>query len=138
MTFFISGFRGFSRLKDTKTKDILPLCLAFLASAVMLTVIQAPFPAFGGIFRFLPLLAWISLVPFILGTIVTPAKAGVQKSDGEVDSRSLGDKFRGNDIGRIALAAYIVSFFYWLGNLYWIAPITILGWLAFCFYTALH
>ena len=125
-------------MKDTKTKDILPLCLAFLASAVMLTVIQAPFPAFGGIFRFLPLLAWISLVPFILGTIVTPAKAGVQKSNGEVDSRSLGDKFRGNDIGRIALAAYIVSFFYWLGNLYWIAPITILGWLAFCFYTALH
>jgi len=93
-------------LKDTKTKNILSLCLAFLASAVMLTVIQAPIN--------LSFLAWVSLVPFILAC--SP----------QAKPKPL------------ALVAYIVSLCYWLGNLYWIAPITILGWLAFCFYTALH
>jgi len=93
-------------LKDTNTKNILLLCLAFLASAAMLTVIQAPIN--------LSFLAWVSLVPFIL--VCSP----------EAKPKPL------------ALVAYIVSLCYWLGNLYWIAPITILGWLAFCFYTALH
>lgn len=93
-------------MKDTNTKNILLLCLAFLASAAMLTVIQAPIN--------LSFLAWVSLVPFIL--VCSP----------EAKPKPL------------ALVAYIVSLCYWLGNLYWIAPITILGWLAFCFYTALH
>ncbi|MHC4215471.1 MAG: apolipoprotein N-acyltransferase [Planctomycetota bacterium] len=34
-------------------------------------------------------------------------------------------------------SAYIISLIFWLGNLYWIAPVTIAGWLAFCIYTAL-
>ena len=34
-------------------------------------------------------------------------------------------------------SAYIISLIYWLGNLYWIAPVTTAGWLAFCIYTAL-
>ncbi|MHC4238759.1 MAG: apolipoprotein N-acyltransferase, partial [Planctomycetota bacterium] len=37
----------------------------------------------------------------------------------------------------LALAAYLVSLAYWLGNLYWVFPITIVGWAAFCLYTAL-
>ncbi len=91
-------------MKEARAKNILLLCLAFFASAAMLTVIQPPFS--------LSLLAWVSLVPFIL--ICSP----------ETKSKPL------------ALVAYIVSFLYWLGNLYWIAPITILGWLVFCLYTA--
>jgi apolipoprotein N-acyltransferase len=37
----------------------------------------------------------------------------------------------------LALAGYIVSLLYWLGNLYWIVPITITGWVVFGLYTAL-
>ncbi len=61
----------------------------------------------------LAFLAWVSLVPFILACSLT-AKPKV-----------------------IFVAAYFVSFFYWLGNLYWLCPVTWPGWLAFCFYTAL-
>jgi apolipoprotein N-acyltransferase len=78
--------------------------LAFLASAAMLTVIQPPID--------LSVLAWISLVPFILAC--SP----------NTKPKSL------------ALVAYIVSLCYWMGNLYWVAPITVLGWLVFCLYTA--
>jgi len=58
-------------------------------------------------------LAWVSLVPFILAC----SPAAKPKP--------------------LALAAYLVSLCYWLGNLYWIFPVTPLGWLAFCMYTAL-
>jgi len=58
-------------------------------------------------------LAWVSLVPFILAC-----------------SPQAKPK-------RLALAAYIVSLCYWLGNLYWVFPITIVGWATFCLYTAL-
>ena len=58
-------------------------------------------------------LAWVSLVPFIL----------VCSSD----VKPLG----------LAVIAYIISLCYWLGNLYWIAPVTPSGWIAFCLYTAL-
>jgi len=37
----------------------------------------------------------------------------------------------------MALAAFVIGFFYWLVNLYWIAPITIPGWIGLCFYIAL-
>ena len=58
-------------------------------------------------------LAWVSLVPFILAC--------------SPDAQPK----------RLALAAYIVSLCYWLGNLYWVFPITIVGWATFCLYTAL-
>ena len=58
-------------------------------------------------------LAWIVLVPFILAC--SPA----------VKTKHL------------ALIAYLVSLCYWLGNLYWVYPVTLPGWLAFCFYMAL-
>ena len=74
----------------------------------MLTVISAS----GGPINFSPL-AWVSLVPFVL--ICSPAAKPKP----------------------LAIAAYLVSLCYWLGNLYWIFPITVVGWAAFCLYTAL-
>jgi apolipoprotein N-acyltransferase len=87
-------------LKNSRTKNI----HAFVASAVMLTVIQPPI---GWSF-----LAWVSLVPFILAC----SPNARPKS--------------------LAFVAYTVSLCYWLGNLYWVFPITIAGWFAFCAYTA--
>ena len=95
----------YRRLKKVNLKNILLLCLPFIASAIMLTVIQAPIN--------LSLLAWISLVPFILAC----------SPDAKPKS--------------LALAAYLVSVCYWLANIYWIAPITLLGWTSFSLYTAL-
>jgi apolipoprotein N-acyltransferase len=57
-------------------------------------------------------LAWVALVPFIL------ACSPIAKP------------------WSLALIAYTVSLCYWLGNLYWVFPITIAGWFAFCAYTA--
>ncbi len=101
-------------MKETGAKNILRLCLAFFASAAMLTVVQPPFS--------LSLLAWVSLVPFILACSPLPVLDGKGSPNAK-------PKY-------LALVAYIVSFLYWLGNLYWVAPITILGWLVFCLYTA--
>ena len=58
-------------------------------------------------------LAWVSFVPFI---IACSPKARTR---------------------RLFLFGYIISLCYWLGNLYWVAPVTIVGWLVFCLYTAL-
>ena len=58
-------------------------------------------------------LAWVAFVPFILAC-------------------SPDTKPR-----RLILVSYVISLFYWLGNLYWLVPITIIGWIAFCLYTAL-
>ena len=79
--------------------------LAFLASAGMLTVIQAPIGWAA--------LAWVAFVPFILACCrrVRPR--------------------------RMFLLAYVVSFFYWMGNLYWIFPVTIAGGITICLYTGL-
>ncbi len=38
---------------------------------------------------------------------------------------------------RLALAAFGVGYLYWLGNVYWIVPITIIGWLAMCLYLSI-
>ncbi|UCG48108.1 MAG: apolipoprotein N-acyltransferase [Phycisphaerales bacterium] len=57
-------------------------------------------------------LAWVALVPFILAC----------------SSRVSGR--------RLFVAAYLVGLVYWLANLYWIVPITVIGWLIFCLYTA--
>ncbi len=87
--------------------NILLLALPFLASAAMLTVIQAPIN-----FSFL---AWISYAPFIAAAYYTK----------DVRAR------------RMFFVTFITGTFYWLGNLYWIFPITIAGWLILCAYTAL-
>ncbi len=57
-------------------------------------------------------LAWVSLVPFILAC--SPKARPIP----------------------LVIIAYIVSLCYWLGNLYWVFPITFAGWAAFCVYTA--
>ncbi|HUU16761.1 MAG TPA: apolipoprotein N-acyltransferase [Sedimentisphaerales bacterium] len=85
-------------------KNTLLCALPFIASAVMLTVIQVPISW--------SLLAWVSFVPFILAC-------------------SPDAKHR-----RLALVSYVISLCYWLGNLYWLIPVTIAGWIAFCLYTA--
>jgi apolipoprotein N-acyltransferase len=58
-------------------------------------------------------LAWVALVPFVLACSPSVSFVG------------------------LAVIAYVISLFYWLGNLYWLAPVTASGWLAFCLYTAL-
>ncbi len=35
------------------------------------------------------------------------------------------------------MVSYVVCLLYWLDNLYWVAPVTIVGWLVYCLYTAL-
>ncbi|MHC4637209.1 MAG: apolipoprotein N-acyltransferase [Planctomycetota bacterium] len=65
-------------------------------------------PPFG-----LSALAWVALVPLIL--VCSPASKPKP----------------------LAISAYIVSLVYWLANLYWIIPVTTIGWIAFCLYTAL-
>jgi apolipoprotein N-acyltransferase len=57
-------------------------------------------------------LAWVSWVPFILAC--SP----------HADPR------------RLVKITYVISLCYWLGNLYWVWPVTIVGWAAFCLYTA--
>ena len=91
-------------MKNAWMKNILLCALPFIASAVMLTVIQAPIN--------FSMLAWVSLVPFILAC--------------SPDAKPR----------RLALVSYIISLCYWLGNLYWLIPVTIAGWIAFCLYTA--
>ena len=76
----------------------------FLASAAMLTLIQAPI-------GFWPL-AWISLVPFIIACSPRTKPK------------------------RLIPVTFVISFFYWMSNLYWIAPITIIGWITMCLYLA--
>lgn len=58
-------------------------------------------------------LAWVAFVPFI---IACSPKARPR---------------------RLFIFGYVISLCYWLGNLYWVAPVTIVGWLLFCLYTAL-
>jgi apolipoprotein N-acyltransferase len=91
-------------LKIAHLKSVLSCGLAFVATAVILTVIQPPI-SFSW-------LAWVAWVPFVL--FCSPAV----------------------NFKRLAIIAYLVSLCYWLGNLYWVAPVTIVGWLAFCLYTA--
>jgi apolipoprotein N-acyltransferase len=93
-----------------KNKQI-QIWLFLIISAGLLTVIQPPFN--------LSILAFVALVPFILAS-VTSHQSPVT-SHGKL----------------LFLAAYFVSFFYWLGNLYWLIPVTTAGWFAMCLYLAI-
>ncbi len=59
------------------------------------------------------LLAWVALVPFIL--VCQPQAKPLP----------------------LAVSAYLVGFVYWLINIYWMGYVTVIGWIAFCAYTAL-
>ncbi len=89
----------------------MPLSPPFVVSAVILTLIQPPL-GWG-------FLAWAAMTPFLLGCS-PPASSGKDRNGGP-----------------LALAAYLVGLVYWLVSLYWMAPITIVGWIVFCVYTAL-
>ncbi len=93
--------------------------ILFIASAVLLTLIQPPsiipgaqFRAFNYDFHIFPLLAWVAYVPFI---IACSPKTNTRK---------------------LIITSFIVGYIYWLGNLYWIIPITIIGWLLLGVYMA--
>ncbi len=58
-------------------------------------------------------LAWFSYVPLLLAA--------------EPEAR----------LGRLLWSSYLFGLVYWLVNLYWVGSVTVLGWLAFCGYTAL-
>jgi apolipoprotein N-acyltransferase len=58
-------------------------------------------------------LAWVAYVPFILVC------------------------FSETKPSKLYLTAFAVSTCYWLGNIYWMSFVTVVGWLAFCLYTAL-
>ncbi len=92
-------------MKGIRLNNILFLFFPFAATACLLTVIHPPFN--------LSLLAWVSMVPFILAC---SPKTGTRC---------------------LAVVAYVVSACYWLGNLYWIGLVTWPGWATFCLYTAL-
>jgi apolipoprotein N-acyltransferase len=79
---------------------------AFVLSALLLTFCQAPWD--------LSLLAWIALVPFVLGCRPEFSKK------------------------LLVIMAYLVSCGWWLGNLYWIIPITGPGYIAFAAFQALY
>jgi apolipoprotein N-acyltransferase len=86
--------------------------LLFGVSAGLLTVIQAPMDW--------SFLAWVALVPFVLAC---SPQARDRTSTGSIQPR-------------LVLPAFGVGFLYWLGNLYWITPITLIGWTAMVFYLA--
>ena len=75
------------------------------ATAGFLTVIQAPIGWH--------LLAWISLVPFLLSC----ASSALSKRT-------------------LCVTAYAAAVVYWLVNIHWISPITLPGWIALCFFLA--
>jgi apolipoprotein N-acyltransferase len=58
-------------------------------------------------------LAWVAYVPFILVCLFETKPS------------------------KLYLTAFIVSTFYWLGNVYWIGFVTAVGYIALCLYTAL-
>jgi len=95
---------GFVRFVSKTDENPVALFPAFLASALMLSVIQAPIGWAAP--------AWVAVVPFIL--VCTPSQQPK----------------------RLAICAYVVGLGYWLLNLYWIVPITMVGWVALCAYTA--
>jgi apolipoprotein N-acyltransferase len=62
----------------------------------------------------LSFLAWIAFVPFVIASLV-------------------------NEKNLLVIAvSYIAGLLYWLGNLYWLVPITIPGWFVVCLYLAVY
>lgn len=90
---------------QAKLKNLLVVS-CFVASAVLLTVVQPPFN--------LSFLAWVALVPFVIGCLIS------------------------EKVWPTVLAAYLVSLVYWLGNLYWMILVTVPGGIAFCIYIAVY
>jgi apolipoprotein N-acyltransferase len=58
-------------------------------------------------------LAWVAYVPFVLACFCETKPF------------------------KLYLTAFVVSTCYWLGNIYWMSFVTVVGWITFCLYTAL-
>ena len=89
------------------------LLAGFAATAIMLTLAQQPIGGSTSLTTGCWLFAWVAYVPFIVACFFETKPA------------------------KIYLAAFIVSTCYWLGNIYWMSFVTVVGWIAFCLYTAL-
>jgi apolipoprotein N-acyltransferase len=109
-------------LKAENTKGILRLSGAFAISAVMLTLAQPPIGWW--------VLAWVAYVPFIIACTQKTFTAENAETAEKI-KKKVPDTFF------IYVVAYVVGAGYWLGNLYWLSYVTVAGWIAFCFYTAL-
>lgn len=77
------------------------------------------------------LLAWIAMVPFVLGSLFTEPVE-------HVPVFSITERPPKEKIWSILIAAYVISLLYWLANLYWLTLTTIPGWIVFCLYMALY
>lgn len=97
------------------------LFMAFTASAVMLTLVQAPIGWWP--------LAWAAYVPFIVAC--SPKSFTAETAEKKNIKKKVPDTFF------FCAAAYVVGVFFWLGNIYWMSFVTVGGWIAFCLYTAL-
>jgi apolipoprotein N-acyltransferase len=82
--------------------------LAILPFAVTALLLSVIQPPVGW-----SVLAWVSMVPLVMAC------------HPQIQAR------------RLILTSYVIAIIYWLGNLYWVAPVTIVGWLVFCAYIAL-
>jgi apolipoprotein N-acyltransferase len=103
---------------NTHNKKI--LFAGFVATAVMLTLAQAPIGWWP--------LAWVAYVPFIFAC--SPKQFTAENAEKNNKSKKkVPDTF--------FIIAYVVGAGYWLGNLYWIGFVTVSGWIAFCLYTAI-
>ena len=94
----------------SKSGSILRLFVAFAATAVMLTLAQQPIGWWP--------LAWVAYVPFIVACSSSRNKF----------EKKVPDTF---------FVSYVIGTCYWLGNIYWMSFVTVVGWVAFCLYTAL-
>jgi apolipoprotein N-acyltransferase len=92
------------------TKKNILIIVCFTLSALLLTVIQPPYCV--------SFLAWIALVPFVIGALSRP-------------THSTGS-------GQVLLWSYIISLIYWLFNAYWLMQVTMPGWLTLCIYMAFY
>lgn len=88
-------------------KDKIKLFGYFAIAAVLLTVIQEPMN--------LSFLAWVALVPFVMGSLDNKTAA----------------KW-------VIIISYAVGVIYWLVNLHWLFSITMAGWLVACLYLAVY
>ncbi len=110
--------------------------LLYAITAILLTIIQQPFN--------LSFFAWVAFVPFVIGSLEGKIGAPLRLWFFAVPQQAqhAANKPCHSD-GRtklfsIILSAYIVGVVYWLGNLYWLFPITPIGWIAACLYFAVY
>jgi apolipoprotein N-acyltransferase len=118
-------------IQNNRIQNAYFLSGAFAATAVMLTLAQPPIGWWA--------LAWVAYVPFIIActqrtfTAENPSSLRYEGQAAEKNKKFVAVPATAKQL----LVAYIVGACFWLGNLYWLSYVTVAGWIAFCFYTAL-